>query len=265
VLLSVYGAALLVASPIAGYYADQTSSRRLPLLIGLLALGGSTVMLCLARTVSLLVVGRILQGFSGGVVWTVGQALIVDTVGQKNIGQALGYISISVSLGILVSPLLGGVVYNKSSYYAVFYLAFGVIILDIILRLAMIEKKIAIQWQEDGIDNSGGTNPEQTSDLAIEVAASSTPANLESDPEILSEPEKRVVQNNESKEAQKPAPSALLPSSPHSKWPPVLTLLTSKRVATALWGCAVQSSLLTSFDSVVPLFVARTFHWVRIV
>jgi len=195
-------------------------------------------------------------------VWTVGQALIVDTVGQKNIGQALGYIGISMSLGIIVSPLLGGVVYNKAGYYAVFYLAFGVIILDIILRLAMIEKKIAIQWQEDEIDDSGGTNPEQTLDLAIEGAASSTPENLESDPEILSEPEKRVGQNIESsKEAQNPALSTLPPKPPHSKWPPVITLLTSKRVVTALWGCAVQSSLLSSFDSVVPLFVARTFHW----
>ena len=46
ILLAVYGAALLVASPVAGWYADRSSSRRLPLLIGLLALAGSTVILC---------------------------------------------------------------------------------------------------------------------------------------------------------------------------------------------------------------------------
>lgn len=50
-------------------------------------------MLCLARTLALLVVGRVLQGLSGGIVWTVGQALLVDTVGQKNIGQILGYVT----------------------------------------------------------------------------------------------------------------------------------------------------------------------------
>jgi MFS family permease len=65
VLLASYGAALLVCAPIAGWYADRSSSRRLPLLGGLLALAGATLMLCLARTVSLLVVGRILQGASG--------------------------------------------------------------------------------------------------------------------------------------------------------------------------------------------------------
>lgn len=46
ILLAVYGAALLVASPLAGWYADKSSSRRLPLLIGLLALAGATIMLC---------------------------------------------------------------------------------------------------------------------------------------------------------------------------------------------------------------------------
>ena len=113
VLLAVYGAALLVSSPFAGWYADRSSSRRLPLLFGLLALGGATVMLCLARTVALLVLGRILQGFSAAIVWTVGQALLVDTVGQKEIGQTLGWVSLSMTLGILVAPLIGGVVYNK--------------------------------------------------------------------------------------------------------------------------------------------------------
>jgi MFS family permease len=88
-------------------------------------------MLCLARTVSLLVVGRIFQGAAAAIVWTVGQALLVDTVGQKEIGQTLGWVSISMSMSILIAPLLGGVVYNKAGYYPVYYMAFGLIALDI--------------------------------------------------------------------------------------------------------------------------------------
>jgi MFS family permease len=110
VLLAVYGGALLVASPIAGWYADNSSSRRFPLLVGLLALAGATLMLCLAQAVWLLVLGRVLQGISAAIVWTVGTALLVDTVGMRYIGQTMGYVSISMSLGILIAPLLGGVV-----------------------------------------------------------------------------------------------------------------------------------------------------------
>lgn len=110
VLLAVYGGALLVASPVAGWYADNSNSRRFPLLIGLLALAGATLMLCLAQTIWLLVLGRVLQGISAAIVWTVGTALLVDTVGKRYIGQTMGYVSISMSLGILIAPLLGGLV-----------------------------------------------------------------------------------------------------------------------------------------------------------
>jgi len=109
-----------VLSPLVGWYANRSSSRRAPLLIGLVALGSATVMLCLACTVALLVVGRVFQGFSAAMVWTVGQTLLVDTVGQKEIGQTLGYLSLSMSFEVLVAPLLGGVVYQNSGYYAAY-------------------------------------------------------------------------------------------------------------------------------------------------
>jgi MFS family permease len=110
-------------------------------------------MLCVGSSIGVLVAGRLLQGLSAAVVWTVGLALLVDTVGQKEIGQVMGYVSLSVSIAILVAPLLGGVVYARGGYYAVFAMAFALIGLDIVLRLALVEKKIAKKWSitdEDG-------------------------------------------------------------------------------------------------------------------
>ena len=72
IFLAVYGAALLVAAPICGWVADRTSSRRSPLLVGLLALAGSTVMLCVGNSIAVLAAGRVLQGMSAAVVWVVG-------------------------------------------------------------------------------------------------------------------------------------------------------------------------------------------------
>ena len=64
IFLAVYGAALLAAAPFCGWAADRSSSRRMPLLFGLLALGGSTVMLCVGDSIGLLAAGRVLQGIS---------------------------------------------------------------------------------------------------------------------------------------------------------------------------------------------------------
>jgi len=69
VLIAIYGAALLALSPVCGYLADRGTSRRSPLLLGLFALLGSTVLLHVGNTVGIVIAGRILQGASAAVVF----------------------------------------------------------------------------------------------------------------------------------------------------------------------------------------------------
>jgi MFS family permease len=133
---------------------QRSTVRRKPLLLGLLALAGSTLLLCLGTTVALLVVGRLLQGISAAVVWSVGLALLVDTVG-KDVGQSMGYVSVAVSVGLLISPVIGGSVYAGAGYYAVYYIAFALLVCDIALRFVLIEKKVARQWLDAPADNQG--------------------------------------------------------------------------------------------------------------
>lgn len=71
VLVAIYGAGCVAASPVCGWFADRARSRRLPLLLGLLALAGATLMLNVGSTIAVWVVGRTLQGISAAVVWTV--------------------------------------------------------------------------------------------------------------------------------------------------------------------------------------------------
>jgi MFS family permease len=68
VLIAIYGASLLAFSPICGWLADRGASRRSPLLVGLFAILGSTVLLNIGNSVSFLIAGRILQGASAAVV-----------------------------------------------------------------------------------------------------------------------------------------------------------------------------------------------------
>ena len=68
VLIAIYGASLLAFSPICGWLADRGSSRRSPLLLGLFALLGSTVLLNVGNSTAVLILGRVLQGASAAVV-----------------------------------------------------------------------------------------------------------------------------------------------------------------------------------------------------
>jgi len=69
VLVAVYGAALLAFSPVCGWLADRSASRRSPLLIGLVALLGATILLNVASKIEILILARILQGTSAAVVY----------------------------------------------------------------------------------------------------------------------------------------------------------------------------------------------------
>ena len=82
-----------------GHLSDRLKSRRLPFMLGLVALGSATVLFALCRSLWLLLVARAFQGLSTAVVISVGFALVFDKVGSEQLGQAMGYTSMSLSLG----------------------------------------------------------------------------------------------------------------------------------------------------------------------
>lgn len=231
-LLACYTIALFIGSPLVGIYADHTSSRRWPLLIGLFALAASTLLLCLGKTIALLVLGRLLQGLSAAIVWSVGLALLADTFGDK-IGMAMGYSAISMSLGLLVSPAIGGAVFDREGYYAVYYVAFGCIVLDVVLRLILIEKKIAEQWVVEEEDQSGA----KVGDIARKD---------EDDSELASS-EKRVdetAQHGTATAAAPPPPIASpVPRGLLARYPK-LRLLISRRLLAANFGIIIQAAVM---------------------
>lgn len=254
-MLAVYGAALLAASPLCGFLADKTPNRRLPLLIGLLALGGATLLLCLGTTLALLVLGRVLQGISAAIVWTVGLALLADTVGHEKIGQALGHVSVSMSVAMLVGPLIGGAVYAKAGYFSVYYVAFGMIILDIILRFVLVEKKVARKWLEQvDMQSNAVVAPAPQVPLEEEATSQARPS-----PSSPTQPDSS--QNNTTSNSILPATAPATSKPPKKPLPAVLTLLKSRRLLAALFCTLAQAVLMTSWDAVLPLYTARIFNF----
>ena len=93
-LLAAYAGASVVSSLPAGYIADRTNARQTPFLAGIAALLGATILLAFGQSIGVLVVARILQGVSAGVVWTVGLAMVLDTVGPENLGKVIGSVCV---------------------------------------------------------------------------------------------------------------------------------------------------------------------------
>ncbi|KAF2627672.1 MFS transporter-like protein [Macroventuria anomochaeta] len=246
VLIAIYGASLLAFSPVCGWLADRGSSRRSPLLLGLLALLGSTVLLQIGNSTGILIAGRVLQGASAAVVWVIGLALLADTVPQENLAQAMGYVSLGMSLGILIAPLLGGVVFDRAGYDAVFGMAYGLIGLDIILRLLLVEKKVAARW-------------DPVADVQAKEAADS-PSSGPAPPQNETTDAEKGLTSGQSETRDLPGGIDILDRR-RDRLPPILALLYSRRLLAALFCALIQAALLTSFDSVLTIHAAKLFGW----
>ncbi|KAF7173097.1 hypothetical protein CNMCM5623_005343 [Aspergillus felis] len=219
ILLALFGVGLLASSPIAGYIADRFESRRYPYLFALVGLGAATALLCAGDHIGFWISGRLFQGAASAVVWVVGNALVADTVGKDGVGKAIGYTTMACCVGQLAGPLVGGVVYQHGGYYAVFGIAFGLIGLDIVLRLALIERRHALKWLQ---------------------------------PEVgLPAMEPHAMEHH----------GPMQEASPRGVLGRLGILLSSPRVIVAIWGSLVVSVTMSSFDSVLPLFVQENFRW----
>jgi len=115
-------------------------------LFGLFALILTTVLVGIARTYWLLVLGRVLQGCSSAVVWTVGMAVLADTLPTEQLGFAMGTIGSIEAFAMVAAPFLGGTIFDQFGFEAVFYFLGILLLIDIILRLLMIERADARKW-----------------------------------------------------------------------------------------------------------------------
>ncbi|KXJ90616.1 membrane transporter [Microdochium bolleyi] len=233
-LLAAYAGASVCFSLPAGWIADRTSSRQAPFLCGLAALLLATIMLALGQSIAILVVARILQGTSAAVVWTIGLAMVLDTVGLENLGKVIGTIFSFISVGELLAPVLGGVLFDKAGYKGVFGVASGILALDFIMRLLIIERKTAIKYDpslDDGLSNPRDFDAREEGEDAHEETALLPKSDDDDDEESY-----RI----------KTEPGRLVRAFP------LLYCFRNPRLLVALLLAFVQASFLGVFDATIP-------------
>ncbi|KAL8924326.1 MAG: hypothetical protein Q9208_004107 [Pyrenodesmia sp. 3 TL-2023] len=256
ILLGSFGAALTIGSR------DRVPSRQTPFLFGLVALGLSTLAISLTYSITLLLIARILQGFSGAVVYTVGYAILFDVVGSERIGQAMGFVSMSQSFGLLVGPAIGGPLYEWGGYFRTFIPAFVLISVEIALRGLVIVRKErrgrnAHQSQADAEAGDGAKAPllAESGTIHFHQPSYGTKDNIV--PSVL---ERNPTPTASASASPPPSPATTNPS--HA---PLLStfhlLLSHPRIPLALLALFLLNTLLTSYDAIIPIHIATTFAY----
>ncbi|KAJ9625182.1 hypothetical protein H2204_010569 [Knufia peltigerae] len=262
-LLAAYAGASVFCSIPVGIIADRTGARQLPFLCGLAALLAATLMLAFGNNILMLVIARLLQGTSAAVVWTVGLAMVLDTVGPENLGKVIGTIFSFISVGELMAPVLGGVLYRKTGYAGVFGLGCALLTVDFILRILVVEKKVAAEYDESfsvpkNLREYDTRNAGQDQDQSNEEGYVQGHANRDEDENAddgtsrprtehdLLLPKPRDDDDNSSRYAVPAGQNRLI------RTLPILYCLTDARLLVALLMAFVQAALLASFDATIP-------------
>ncbi|KAJ5646049.1 hypothetical protein N7490_002421, partial [Penicillium lividum] len=141
ILLASYGGALLVGSPVVGYFCDRYHARKSPLISGFVAIVFATVLFISAHSPWLLVVARVCQGLSGAVVGVLGLSMIAETASQEHFQAYMACGSTALTWGMLCGPMAGGFLFAKFGIAGAFGLPIALLVVDIVLRLLIVDEQ----------------------------------------------------------------------------------------------------------------------------
>src|SRR5205085_7152147 len=122
--------ATVMVMPLTGFLARMFGQKRV-YLASLVLFGLGSALCGMARTLPLLVVFRILQGFGAGALQPTEQAILRQTFPPKEQGMAMAVFGMAVVLGPAFGPSLGGYIVDNYSWRWIFYINIPVCLISL--------------------------------------------------------------------------------------------------------------------------------------
>ena len=145
-LISSYAAMQLVGAPLLGRLSDRYG-RRLVLLISIFGTLIGFLLLGFARTLWMLFVSRIVDGFTGGNI-SVAQAYISDVTDARDRARGLGMVGAAFGLGFIIGPVTGGVL-SQWGYAVPAFAAAGLAMLNLILVAVWLPESLTAEMRSE--------------------------------------------------------------------------------------------------------------------
>jgi DHA2 family multidrug resistance protein len=137
-VVTAYILAQVIVMPITGLLSARFGRKRF--YMGSVVLFTGASMACgLAHSLGAMVVMRILQGFGGGVLLTVSQAILRESFPPEEQGIAMGLYGLGAVLAPAFGPTLGGWLTDQYSWPWIFYVNVPVGVLNLVLVTRFIE------------------------------------------------------------------------------------------------------------------------------
>jgi DHA2 family multidrug resistance protein len=153
--LTSYLVSNAIVLPASGWLARRFGRKRF-LLSCILLFTGSSLMCGLAASLGMLILARVVQGFGGGALQPISQAILLESFPPEKRGVAMAAFALGVVVAPILGPTLGGWLTDNYTWRWAFYINVPVGILAVAMIKAFIEDPPYIREARPGrIDGIG--------------------------------------------------------------------------------------------------------------
>ncbi len=114
-----YLLSLAIVIPLSGWAIHRVGAKRIYMISLALFVVGS-ILCAFAWSATSLIGFRVLQGFGGGMIMPVGQAIMARTAGPQRMGKVMGIVGVPQLLGPILGPVIGGLIVSNTSWRWIF-------------------------------------------------------------------------------------------------------------------------------------------------
>lgn len=147
IIVAIYSLFNIVGNVFGGFLSDKVGRRNM-LLIGM----GAQIIILLAYTVvpsvGLLILIRIIHGFSSGLLTPAAFSLVADISKKSAIGRSMALTGVSIGVAAVIGPALGGIISSQASYQTVYLVMSIIFVFGIILILTTVKESTTKQSRE---------------------------------------------------------------------------------------------------------------------
>ena len=185
-----------------------------------------------------LFIGRILQAIGATAAWIVGYATLRDTISGEDMGKTFGLVNSFVGVGALSGPAVAGFLLQLTGYWPTWTVVLVILMLDIMMRLVMIENPKKENSKPTGNHNKPSDNTEASEESALLAGSSAAPG-----------------YNSTTNGADTAQKGDISITSFYR------IILSQPRVLVGLSCYMLHSSILASYNTTIPTHVRNTFGW----
>src|SRR3954463_10557793 len=153
-VLTSYLVANAIILPLTGWLARTFGRKRL-LLAAIIGFSLSSVLCGIAVNLGMLILFRIIQGATGGVLQPVSQAVMLEAFPPAERGKAMAFWGLGIVVAPMLGPMLGGWLTDNYSWRWVFYINLPVGLASVIMTRLFIFDPPYIRRSSRGIDYWG--------------------------------------------------------------------------------------------------------------